>query len=316
MKELYASLETSPEPPLPSEVKRLLVIHNPIAGRRRRHRYAAYLEALRAHGLLLEELPTTCRGDAERQARDIACGPGDMIVAAGGDGTINEVVNGLMHNRQVGRDRPLAILPLGTANVLAAEIGLRRDLDSIVDYITKGRPRRIALGRVGERYFITMAGVGFDAHVVAAVDEMLKRRLGKLAYVTRLLQQLRTYDFPTYQAIIEGRNFPASSIIVTNGRFYAGRLLLAPEASLEEEALKVILFQRKGVWHALKYAAALLFGLLPRLSDVRQLSAQRLRLEGPPGDPLQADGDLVGQLPANVELVPAALPLLMPHAPR
>lgn len=296
----------------PAGTRRLAVIHNPIAGRRRRQRYAAYLEALRARGLIINDLPTSRRGDAEAWARTISGAEGDMVVAAGGDGTINEVVNGLMTNRCGGHELPLAILPLGTANVLAAEIGLRRDVNSVADYIDRGLPESISLGRIGERYFITMTGVGFDAHVVAEVDDSLKRGLGRLAYVVKLLRLLHAYDFPTYRAIVAGKSYSAASLIIANGRFYGGRLLIAPSLSLGDDRLEVVLFQRKGAWQALKYATALVLGLLPQLSDTQRLSARGLQVEGPPGDPVQADGDIVGRLPAEVAVVPHALRLVMP----
>ena len=318
MKEVTAANEVTaalaPEAPeaAPVTAKRLAVIHNPIAGHRRRHRYADFLTALRGRGLIVRELPTTCRGDAERWARTVSRKEGDMIVAAGGDGTINEVVNGLMVNERGGRDLPLAILPLGTANVLAAEIGLRDDIDSVVDCIAGAQTRKITLGRVNGRCFIVMAGIGFDAQVVAQVDFELKRGLGKLAYVVRVLQQLFTYDFPRYHVACDGKSFTAASLIVAKGRYYGGHLLMAPGVSLFDNSLEVVLFRHSGPWHALKYGAALVLGLLPRLRDVQRLQTQALRIEGPAGDPIQADGDVISQLPADITLVPQALRLVVP----
>lgn len=232
MTEGSASLVVEGTTSIHSRAKRLAVIHNPIAGRGRLRRYAAFLDALKARGLIVKELPTSCRGDAERWARQVSSAEGDMLVAAGGDGTINEVVNGLLANRQGGRELPLAILPLGTANVLAAEIGLSDDIESCVDCIVRGEVRPITLGQMNDRCFLIMAGVGLDAHVVAQVDVGLKRKLGKLAYVAKLLQQLFTYDFPAYSVTIGDKSFRASSVIVAKGRYYGGRLMMAPRASL------------------------------------------------------------------------------------
>ena len=312
MTEGSASLVVEGTTSIHSRAKRLAVIHNPIAGRGRLRRYAAFLDALKARGLIVKELPTSCRGDAERWARQVSSAEGDMLVAAGGDGTINEVVNGLLTNRQGGRELPLAILPLGTANVLAAEIGLSDDIESCVDCIVRGEVRPITLGQMNDRCFLIMAGVGLDAHVVAQVDVGLKRKLGKLAYVAKLLQQLFTYDFPAYSVTIGDKSFRASSVIVAKGRYYGGRLMMAPRASLFQDKLQVVLFKRSGPWHAVRYGAALLLGMLPRLEGVQYLEAEALRIEGPAGDPVQADGDIIGLLPAQVSLIPQAIRLVVP----
>src|SRR5690625_1506605 len=305
-------LEDSPFADALPAVRRLAVIHNPLAGQRRRRRYAAFLEALEARGLVVNELPTRRRGDAERLAQAVGPEAGDMLVAAGGDGTINEVVNGLMANPQGGRALPLAILPLGTANVLAAEIGLGSDIENVVDTIVRGRTRPLTLGRVNDRCFLIMAGVGLDAHVVQQVDVGLKRGLGKLAYVAKLLQQLFTYDFPRYQVTIGDESFSAASLVVAKGRYYGGRLLMAPQASIFEDRLEVVLFSRGHPWHALGYGAALLLGRLPKIKSVQHLQARSLRIDGPAGDPVQADGDIVTRLPAEVTLVPHAIRLVVP----
>lgn len=292
--------------------RRLHIIHNPIAGQRRRRRYAGFLAALRQQGIAFVDHPTARRGDAERLAAALEPAPGTMVAAAGGDGTINEVINGLLAN-PAARDLPLAILPLGTANVLAAEIGLRCDAESVADYICNGQAQPITLGRVNGRYFVMMAGVGFDAQVVADVDLQIKRRLGKLAYVLKSLRLLGRYPFPRYDLLCDGRRIPAASAVIANGRFYGGRLLMAPAAGLQRPDLQVVVFTRSGRLQVLRYGAALLLGLLPRLMDVEDLSARDIRIDGPEGEPLQADGDLVARLPARIEAVPQALRLWMPR---
>ncbi|MDF2096890.1 diacylglycerol/lipid kinase family protein [Aquibaculum arenosum] len=303
-----------PVPPCPTvaaQPQRLLIIHNPIAGQRRRRRYAGFLAALRRQGVEIEDQPTTRRGDAERLVASLQPSPGTIVAAAGGDGTINEVINGLMANPSA-RELPLAILPLGTANVLAAEIGLRCDAESVGRYICGGHARPITLGRVNGRYFVMMAGVGFDAQVVADVNLPLKRRLGKLAYVLKTLQLLGHYSFPRYDLRCDGRRIAAASAVVANGRYYGGRLLMAPAADLTQPDLEVVVLTRSGRLQVLRYGAALLFGLLPKLRDVQTLTAREIHIDGPAGEPLQADGDIVARLPAKIETVPQALRLWVP----
>ena len=157
--------------------RRVLVIRNPTAGGSTRPRFGRVLEHLARFGATVTVRETTCRGDAEQIAASASSDTFD-VVAAGGDGTINEVANGL-----AGKDLPLAIVPLGTANVLAVEIGMPLRARRIARAIACGDVRSVHVGMVNGRRFLMMAGVGFDAHVVANVNPRLKRAFGKLAYV-------------------------------------------------------------------------------------------------------------------------------------
>lgn len=302
----------SPVPPA-ARAPRLRIIHNPTAGGARWRRYGAVLERLAAAGAQIEELATGRRGDAEAYAAALGPEDCDRLVVAGGDGTVNEAINGLLANRAGGRALPLAILPLGTANVLALEIGLSTRPTAVARYILEGAARPVALGEADGRAFCLMAGIGFDAHVVAAVDARLKRRLGKLAYVWHTLRQLAVYDFPRYRVAVDEAVFSAASAVVCNARFYGGRYVLAPGAHLEAPSLEVCLFERPGRLHAARYALAMLLGLLPRLPDYRVVTGRRIALHGPAGDPIQQDGDIVATLPAVVQVLPAALNLVFPH---
>jgi len=220
------------------------------------------------------------------------------------------VVNGLAG--AAGPRLPLALLPMGTANVLANEIGLGRDPAAIARGIAEGAARPIALGRANGRRFTMMAGVGFDAHVVAGVDRGLKRLIGKGAYVVESLRQLSRFGFPRYRVEVDGVAYDAASVIVARGRFYGGRFVCAPAAGLETAQLHVCLFGRGGRWAVLRYAVALMLGVLPRLPDYRIVPGQVVLITGPAGDPVQADGDIVAHLPVRIDLDPTALSLVVP----
>ena len=226
--------------------RRLLVIHNPTAGRARRRRLDATLEALELLGCTTALRPTRRAGDGEVLAREVCPDDGDLVIAAGGDGTINEVVNGLLATRPNGGALPLAILPLGTANVLANELGLDSTPDTLARAIASGPIQPIALGRAGQRYFVSMAGVGFDAHVVASVNLDLKRRIGKAAYVLESLRQLATFPFPGYRLSIDGHKRVVASAIVTRGRYYGGRYLCAPKARHSPSVVASLHFRTVG----------------------------------------------------------------------
>ena len=287
--------------------RRLLIIFNPAAGWRRRQRLAPVLARLREHGCALVLRETEGPGDAERFAAEVDPGAFDLVVAAGGDGTVNETINGLARS-----GLPLALIPLGTANVLAAEIGLCTDAAAVARCVAQGEPRPITLGAANGRRFILMAGAGFDAHVVAGVSVPMKRWLGKGAYVLSTLRQLLVFDFPSYEVLTDNTVHHAASVIVTNARCYGGRFVCAPEASLESATLQVCLFEGGGRRAAISYARALFSGRLPRLSGYRVIEARRIEVRGRPGEPIQVDGDGIGRLNAAIEVLPKALDLVFP----
>ncbi len=298
-----------------ADPRRLLVIFNPTAGRRHRERFEATLAALRRRGCPLELRQTGHAGHAAELAAAADPDAFDVVVAAGGDGTINEAVNGLVAAGAGRACLPLAVLPLGTANVLALEIGVTTDPEAVARTIAEGEITSVSLGRVNGRVFTMMAGAGFDAHVVAGVDPALKRRIGKGAYLWQSARLLFGFAYPDYRVTLDGeQDHTAASVIVAKGHFYGGRFVCAPEARLEAPAFQVCLFARRGPWNALRYAAALGLGRLPRLPDVRILAARRVTVEGPAGDPVQGDGDVIARLPATLEVLPEALALVMPRA--
>ncbi|MGH8545632.1 MAG: diacylglycerol/lipid kinase family protein, partial [Gammaproteobacteria bacterium] len=226
------------------------------------------------------------------------------------DGTVNETINGLARS-----GLPLALIPLGTANVLAAEIGLRTDPATVARCVALGQPRPIALGAADGRRFILMAGAGFDANVVAGVSGPMKRWLGKGAYVLAALRQLLGAGLPVYEVRTDNTVHHAASVIVANARHYGGRFVCAPEASLESDTLQVCLFERGGRLAAIGYGLALVTGRLPDLASYRLIEARRIELRGRPGEPLQGDGDIIGQLDVAIEVLPRALDLIYPPRP-
>lgn len=294
--------------------RRVLVVFNPTAGRRG-GRLAAILAALEAQDCEVVLRKTAGPGDATRIARDESRGF-DVLAVAGGDGTINEAANGLA---ELGPDAPaLAVLPFGTANVLAHEIGLGLDEARVARTVATGRTETVHLGTVSEprgtaRRFLLMAGIGFDAAVVAGVDTRLKRRIGKGAYVWRMLVELWRYGYARYMVTVDGERHACASAVVAKGRFYGGRFVCAPDACLNEPDFQVCLFLRAGRLHVLRYSLALALGRLPKLPDVRLLRGRDIRLEGPFGAPIQADGDIVARLPSGVTIATHPLRLLYPQ---
>jgi len=289
--------------------RRILVIYNPVAGQRSRGRFKAHLDALRRLGCHIVVRETRARGDAEAFAACADSDACDAVVVAGGDGTINEVVNGLAR-----RTVPLGIIPLGTANVLAAELGLCDGPVETATAIAHAEPHWISTGIANGRRFSMMAGIGFDAHVVANVSPKLKRQVGKLAYVWQTLATCRSFSFPRYRLDIDGVTHEAASAVIANGHFYAGRFVCAPQARLDDNLLHVCLFPTTGAAAALYYATTLTVGQLKTLSDVTVIPATTIDITIVGGDirddPVQGDGDSLTYLPAHITSDPASLPVL------
>jgi diacylglycerol kinase (ATP) len=250
---------------------------------------------------------TDAAGHATAIARDLArSGAADAIVAAGGDGTINEVVNG-MAAAGLSELPPLGVVPLGTANVLAHELGLTGSAARIGQQLATGPARAVHAGMANGRLFTMMAGVGMDARVVAGIDPALKRRIGKGAYALGGMREILagpTLDYEITLTAPDGgiSRHRAVSCILCKGHFYAGTFVLAPDVRLEQPVLHAVLFTKPGRLAALTYATAMTLGLLPGRSDVLVLPAMAARIEGPIGEPVQGDGDTIARLPVDISI--------------
>ena len=306
------SSASSPKAPAQPDRTGILIIYNPTAGRRRRRRLDAALAVLRARGIAVELAETAGPGDSETLARD-ADDALSMVAVAGGDGTINGAINGLMARGAAGRPvPPFGVLPLGTANVLAAELGVPAGVAAAAAVLADGATARINLGRANGRYFSIMVGVGFDARVVRRVDPAVKRLLGKGAYVLETLRELAAPSPDRFAVIADGARLEAAVVVIASGHYYAGRFVLAPQASLIGRHLQVCVFQRSGRWAVLRYLAAMTLGRLPRLGDYRVIPADTATVTGPADAPVQGDGDILAGLPLTVEIAPAALEVVVP----
>jgi diacylglycerol kinase family enzyme len=202
-------------------------------------------------------------------------------------------------------------MPLGTANVLAAELGLPLAPERAAAVLAAGAVREIRPGIANGRLFTITVGAGFDARVVARVSPGLKRRLGKLAYAVETAREWLAMRPCRLVVTVDGRRFEAAAAVIANGHFYAGRFILAPRASLGIPTLEVCLFERGGRWPAVRYLAAMALGLLPRLWDYRIVTGTRIRIEGPADEPVQAEGDIIGRLPLEASMAPDALSIIV-----
>ena len=281
----------------------MLVIYNPAAGRRCARLLWHVLDVLANNGLRIEVAETKHAGDATAYAQAAAVAGVSLVVAAGGDGTIAEVANGL-----AGSEARLGIIPLGTANVLAHELGLHGSARDVAAALAFGRQSRLWPGQVqtkeGSRLFVQMLGVGFDAQVVHRLPHALKRRLGRASYVIQSLRELPRYRFQPLRLRLDGEEVEAFSAIVSKGRYYGGRFILAPSAKSCEPGFSVTLFEKGGPLSTLLYGVALPLDLLAKSPGVRLRHAYRIEFIGDAALPAQADGDAAGQAPLCVTNAP------------
>ena len=286
------------------ESREAVIIGNPKAGRaRRKDRLKRCAEILRSGGLEVEVWPT----ERPQHATKLATLAGArLVVVAGGDGTINEVVNGLHE------DATLGILPLGTANVLARELGLPLKAEAACGRILTGEESCIDLGvatdREGvERRFACMAGMGLDAHVVNEVTPRLKRYLKILAFPLAALKVYLEGDLPTLHVVHGDTQYVTQFAIVANGHYYGGDFRVSDIASLKNNELEVVLVDRVSLLLRPDLLARILVKR-PLNRSMRSFTAKEIYARSPGAHvPVQLDGEVWGRLPMSFHIEPAAL---------
>ncbi len=293
--------------------RRAVLIANPNAGRggaRRARAIDSFCERLRAGGVEVAVLPTNGPNDAARLAANAATSGTKDIIVSGGDGTINEALQGL-----VGKSARLGIWASGTANVLARELQLPFSPVEAADCIARGRTVDIYVGcatveETGERrYFFLMAGIGLDASVVRNVRPKLKRRIGKGAFWLSGLSHLASWKPVPFEVEVDGETFPATFAAIGKSSRYGGDLAITPRARLEKPEFEICLINshsRLRYLHLLSYAMR--SGAQLERPGVRYLRATRARATGP--TVVQVDGELIGQLPMTFEIVPSPITVI------
>jgi YegS/Rv2252/BmrU family lipid kinase len=288
----------------------LFVIFNPAARGEKSQRLRRFLESKAGPTVTLA--PTQHAGDATRLAAGGVAAGHEVIVAAGGDGTINEVVNGL-----AGKKTTLGVMPLGTANVFARELGLPLNLKKAWATLERGATRAVDLG-VAEmggkrRWFIQLGGVGLDARAVRMTSWELKKRVGPLSYVWAGLEALRHRASPVEVVGADGKLLAAgAAVLVGNGRLYGGPLCLFPKARLDDGLLDVCVFEQAGHFNAMRHALGVLCGMHTRWSGVRYFQASRFVCRAASPAPVQLDGEDAGDAPVEFGAEPKALKVIVP----
>jgi len=289
-----------------------LLILNPWAGSKRKSsRLPRLVQQLRLAFPNLETATTRLRNDGIRLAQEAVGKNCRLIICAGGDGTINEVINGL-----AGSDAALAILPTGTGNALAREIGLPMNAFKAGGLVSMSKPTATPLGQVNGRYFVLLAGVGFDAFIIQQVSLRLKRRFGIFAYLAAGFLSLFKYPYPTIRFKIQDRIVTGTCAFFFKARCPIGPFVLSPKAGLQEPYLDLYIFKGRGPVTYLRYIVAVLLGWHSKLPDVEYQKVKEATVSSDVPIRVHTDGEIMEQSDSyRIGIAPEHLNLLVPSRP-
>ena len=294
------------------------IIFNPFAKGQKAERFEEEIRALAPAEARF--LPTKAKGDASRLARKAAADGVRVVISAGGDGTLNEVVNGLMQARELDgiTDLPrLGVLPAGTVNVFAQEIGLPWNLAKAWEVIAGRNERVIDIGRANQHYFAQMAGVGLDAQVVRDTDAETRKNFGPLSYLFTAAGVIGQAPPELVIEVPGKRAMRGAFVLVGNGRYYGGPFEFFKKSRLDNGSLEVLVFQNLGYPDIFRYLQHIALGSHAGLEDVYSVSVKEcvVREVNPaetPAIPAELDGEIVGETPVKFSVCPAALRVCVP----
>jgi lipid kinase, YegS/Rv2252/BmrU family len=310
---------------------KVALIYNPASGQHSARRKAAIqsaIDVLHEAGVTAEAFTTSHAGSATEQAKCAIDAGFDTIVACGGDGTVHEVLQSV-----VGTSVALGVVPLGTANALAADLGVNGSPAKAMSTLLKANPTSVSVGRIhyretgggaNSRYFTVAAGVGADALLMSRLDARLKRRLGYLLYMVEAARILFTHGFPLFEAVVpangngHSRVLDVSQLLAVRVHSFGGALQnLAPGASLRNGSLTLLAFKTRS---RLRYVLFMLAVLARRHTfqrEVELVETQSIECRPRNGSQeelfVEADGEVLGLLPVKLEVVPHSLMLLVPN---
>lgn len=304
-------------------MKNAVFISNPLAGIRTSRRARQIREAvavLREAGISTDMRFTTGPGDGKKLASEAVKKGCDLVIVCGGDGTINEAVNG-MANSQV----PIAVLPGGTANIIAKELRLPGRILKAARELPTWRRCSVPLGRatweesgsLRQRYFLAVAGVGFDAYIISQLDVSMKLRLGIIAYCWEAVRQAVRYNYPAFQCTVNDSPVSTTFAVIQRSSRYAGWLKLARPNSIRSAGFTCCLFEGRTPRRYFQYALGIISRTHRWLGDVRCLGGPSVRCATERLEDcisFELDGELAGRIPVSFDVVPDALTLLAPES--
>ena len=325
--------------------KQATIIFNPMSGRsgRRAEDVRQMVEILASRGIDASSSATTGPGTATQQAAAAIAAGVDILISYGGDGTLNEVIQGV-----AGSKTPLAVWPGGTSNVVARDLSVPFEIVGLAEMISTCKTQRIALGlakpgsefkddsaesnansftanstsstarptesaiRSPGRYFVMMAGIGLDASIARSVNHNLKRRAGEMAYWLSGIKHLFQWRAEPFTIDVDGKSYEAAFALVGNGKGYGGGMVMTPGASLDQPWFEIyILPPLSNNFAYLRALGACMRGR-PEIEGVSLIKGKKIRANSSREPWVEADGELLGPLPMTFEVVPDALSVIVP----
>jgi diacylglycerol kinase (ATP) len=252
---------------------------------------------------------TTAAGSAVALARQAVTEGANVVAAAGGDGTLNEVVNGI-----VGTGAVCGLLPLGTGNDFARHIGLKTDLPMAVQNLFRGTPRAVDLGKAGERWFINIAGCGFDALIAERINKGVRHLQGTAAYIVAVCQCLRTLKAAQLSLVLDGKPLETRALMcsVANASSYGGGMRVAPDAQIDDGLFDICLLHDAGRLEFLLAFPRVFKGTHITHPKVTMHRAKEIAIESAPPMPILIDGDVVGTTPITFTVHKHVLQMILP----
>ena len=313
--------------------KRATIIYNPMSGRAGRpaENVARMVELLRKRGIVAETRATTKPDDATRLAREAAESGAEIIVSYGGDGTLNEVIQGIARSQTA-----LAVWAGGTSNVVARDLDMPLDMSELADKIAAGKTKRIALGlatadaetrRHGDsatiapsprrsvaasRYFLMMAGIGLDASIARGVNQKLKRRAGEFAFWISGIKHLFAWRGEPFRIEVDGRCYESTFALIGNGKGYGGGMVITPGAELEEPWFEVFIMAPMSNNFAYLPALRACMRARPVRAGATLIKGKHIVANSAHEPWVEADGEIIGPLPMTFDVVPDALSVIVP----
>lgn len=287
----------------------VMMIANPTAGGYRPDFLTRVKAGLENAGLEVTLKLTTHAGEIGEVCSDHSLAV-NLLVIAGGDGSVNEALAGFQNNPA---PPDLAIIPFGTANVLAHELGLPRHADAIVRTLAAHRTRQLHAGLANGRLFVLMASLGFDAEVVHGIPLALKRRFGKLAYVLTALKIGLTRKSSDLTVEIDREKTSGKLVVATNGRCYGGSFVICPEASVTKPGLHLLILEKDDFLSTFRFAVALLMGRVHKARGVTLKAFKRARITSAIPVAAQIDGDPFGTSPLQIEAALDSFTIVVPE---
>ena len=294
---------------------RMKLIVNPLSGGKKVETYLPTIREILGRDNLLSLAITKEKNSAFQEAQKVSGEEYDLIVVCGGDGTLNEVINGVVSSHS---SLPIGFIPCGTSNIYALSAGIPLDPIRACEIVLKKYVRKIDLGKVGSgnslRYFVSMAGIGYEASVIKSLNPNLVRTLGGIpAHLVSGVGVLIKHQRIELSIKLDGSSCQGFEAIISNGSFYGVSSIIAPEADMADGYLDVIIFKKGRRRDVLRHVLGVLRGRHIYFKDVEYTKAKKIEINAPKEVWIQVDGEIMGTLPQKFEICPQAIQVILPE---